>query len=148
MPLQCYVKYDDAKLGGMKMSVSSFRLKRGYMATIAQQENGMGESRNYIAQDSDVEVDELPAGLDKNVRYIRIFPWWWTSKKGIAGDIWQKFNLGWYYNWNISANSSPELEYVPIRQNAYWPNLDQDWKARRQPTFLATTSLTTKTRQT
>jgi hypothetical protein len=130
MPLQCYVKYDDAKLGAMKMAVSSFRLKRGYMATIAQEENGTGISKNYVAQDSDVEVDELPPGLEKNVRFIRIFPWRWVSKKGIAGDIWQKFNLGWYYNWNISTNSSPEVEYVPIRQNAYWPDLNQDWKAR------------------
>jgi hypothetical protein len=130
MPLQCHVEYDNAKLGTMKMAISSFRLKRGYMATIAQEENGIGISRNYVAQDGDVEVNELPGGLDKNVRFIRIFPWRWVSKKGIAGDIWQKFNPGWYYNWNIANNSSPELEYVPIRQNAWWPDLKQDWKAR------------------
>lgn len=129
MPLQCYVKYDDAHLGAMKMAISSFRLKRGYMATIAQNENGTGVSRNYVAQDSDVEVDELPAELDKNIRFIRIFPWRWVSKKGVAGDIWQKLNVGWYYDWNICRQSTPDLQYVPIRQNRYWPDLNQDWKA-------------------
>jgi len=125
--LQCYVKYDDARLGGMKMR--SFRLKRGYMATIARQENGTGISVNYVAQDHDVEIDQLPDGLAGNVSFVRIFPWRWVSKKGVAGDIWQNLNVGWYYNWNISKTSTPDVEYVPIKQNRYWPGLDRDWKA-------------------
>ncbi len=130
MPLQCYTKYDDASLGAMKRSISSFRLKRGYMATIAQEENGTGISKNYVAQDSDIQISSLPAGLDRNIRFIRIFPWQWVSKKGIAGGIWQNFNVGWYYDWSIDANSRPDLEYVPIRQARWWPGLDQDWRAR------------------
>ena len=129
MPLQCYVKYDDASLGAIK-SIGSFRLKRGYMATIAQQENGTGVSRNYVAQDHDLEVKTLPAELDGKIRFVRIFPWRWVSKKGVAGGIWQHLNVGWYYDWNISHDSSLDLEYVPIKQKRGWPGLRQDWKAR------------------
>jgi len=130
MPLQLYVKYNDARLGTMKMAIRSFLLKRGYMATIAQQENGAGLSMNYVAQDTDVEIDDLPNGLDASIRFVRIFPWRWVTKKGFAGDIWQNLNVGWYYNWNLNKSSTPDIEYVPIRQNMWWPNLDQDWQAR------------------
>jgi len=130
MSLRCYVKYDIDKLGAMKAAIRSFRLKRGYMATVAQNEDGTGFSKNYVAQDRDVVVNELPAGLAGNVAFVRIFPWRWTAKKGVAGGIWQGLNVGWYYNWNISDNSTPELEYVPIAQKLYWPGLDQDWQAR------------------
>ena len=130
MPLQCYVNYDDASLGRMKTAIGSFRLKRGYMATIAQQENGTGVSRNYVAQDHDLEVKTLPPELDGKIRFVRIFPWRWVSKKGVAGGIWQNLNVGWYYDWNISHDSSLDLEYVPIKQKRGWPGLQQDWKAR------------------
>lgn len=125
-PLKCHIAYDDAKLG----SIRSFILKRGYMATIAQQENGTGVSRNYVAQDHDLVVPELPKGLDSEVRFVRIFPWRWVSKKGVAGNIWKNLNVGWFYNWNINGNSSLDLEYVPIRQNRHWPGLTQDWKKK------------------
>lgn len=137
MPLKSYIKYDDASLGTMKMAISSFRLKRGYEATIAQNENGTGVSRNYVAQDHDIEVNELPPELDRGIRFIRIFPWRWVSKKGVAGGIWQKLNVGWYYNWNIGDKSSLDLEYVPIAQKRGWPNLNQDWKARGSTNLLA-----------
>ncbi len=130
MPLQCYVKYDDASLGTMKGAIRSFLLKRGYMATVAQEENGTGLSVNYVAQDHDIEIDTLPAGLDRSIRFVRIFPWRWVAKKGVAGDIWQHLNVGWYYNWGLNRFSTLDIEYVPIRQNMYWPNLDQDWAAR------------------
>jgi len=130
MPLTCYTKYDDASLGSMKGAIGSFKLKRGYMATIAQNENGTGISKNYVAQDKDLEVSSLPAGLDKGVRFIRVFPWRWTSKKGVAGGIWQNLNVDWFYDWNIGANSSLDLEYVPIKQKRYWPGLNQDWKRK------------------
>ncbi len=130
MPLQCYIKYDEASLGAVQSAVSSFRLKRGYMATIAQEENGTGVSKNYVAQDRDLEVKDLPAELDGHVRFVRVFPWRWVSKKGVAGGIWQNLNVGWYYNWGIGEKSSPDLEYVAIRQNGRGPSLEQDWKVK------------------
>lgn len=111
-------------------SPSSFILKRGYMATLAKNSDGTGFSKNYVAQDHDIVVNKLPKELVGAVGFIRVFPWRWTSKKGICGDIGGNLDLGWYYNWNLNQNSSLDLEYVPIKQKQYWPGLDQDWKAR------------------
>lgn len=130
MPLQAHVSYDDSKLGKMKGIISSLHIKRGYSVTIASKENGSGISRNYVAQDHDLVIEDLPPGLDNEVRFIRIFPWRWVNKKGIAGAIAKNLNVAWFYDWNISTNSSPDLEYVPIRQNRWWPGLNQNWKTR------------------
>jgi hypothetical protein len=130
MELKCHVKYGDGQLGGMKSSISSFVLKRGYTATIARNENGTGPGRNYVAQDHDVEIRDLPKDLDDGIRFVRIFPWRWVGKKGIAGGIHAKLNVGWFYDWNIGAKSTPDLEYVAIKQNRWWPGLNQDWKAK------------------
>jgi hypothetical protein len=132
--LQCYVRYGGASSNS---AVRSFKLKRGYMATLAQNANGTGASRNVVAQDFDLEVANLPAALDGNVHFIRVFPWRWVAKKGVAGDIFQNLNVGWYYDWNISHNSTPDLEYVPIKQTRYWPDLArQDWQKRGSDTLL------------
>jgi hypothetical protein len=128
--LNSYAEYDVRSLGPMATNIASFKLKRGYTATFAQQENGTGISRNYVAQDGDLEVGLLPSSLENNIRYVRVFPWRWTSKKGIAGNIESGLNLQWLYNWNLDRNSPLDWEYVPIRQVRYWPSLDQDWKVR------------------
>ena len=128
--LKQYTAYNDIALGGMKMAVSSFKLKRGYTATIAQNENGTGISKNYVAQDGDIEVGVLPSTLDNQVRFIRIFPWRWVGKKGFAGNIWQNLRPLWFYNWNLDQTSSLDVEYVPIRQVRYWPDMNQDWHYR------------------
>ena len=127
MPVRCHA--DESVLDGME-AVRSFRLKRGYMATLARNKDGTGPSRNFVAQDHDIEITRMPAGLDQGVGFLRVFPWRWTSKKGVAGAIWQDLNVGWFYDWNISTHSTPDIEYVPIRQNRWWPGLNQDWKAR------------------
>lgn len=128
--LECHVAYDGERFGGSGGPVRSFVLRRGYMATLAVNADGTGHSRNYVAQDHDVVVPALPKEFGGEVRFVRVFPWRWTSKKGIAGGIWQDLNLGWFYDWNIGADSSPDLEYVPIKQKRWWPGLDQDWKAK------------------
>ncbi len=128
--LNSYVEYESASLGTMATAIGSFKLKRGYTATFAQQENGTGISRNYVAQDGDLEVGLLPAALENNIRYVRVFPWRWVGKKGIAGNIESGLNIDWLYNWNLDRNSPLDWEYTPIRQVRYWPSLDQDWKTR------------------
>ena len=130
MPLQCYTKYGAEKLGEMVDAASSFVLKRGYTATLAENEDGTGVSRNYVAQDHDLVFEKMPEGLDAGVRFVRVFPWRWTSKKGIAGGIHGNLNVAWFYDWNIGASSTPDLEYVAIKQKQYWPGMDQDWKAK------------------
>ncbi len=130
MPLSQYTAYAGAVLGPMSGTISSFKLMRGYMATMAENENGAGASQCYVAQEADLEVSLLPPSLDDRIRFVRIFPWRWVSKKGIAGNIWQNLNVGWFYNWNLNQNSSRDVEYVAIRQSRWWPGLNQDWRAR------------------
>jgi hypothetical protein len=128
--LNQYVNYDDASLGSMANAIRSFKLKRGYMATFAVNENGTGASRCYIAQDGDIELGRPPASLESTVSFVRVFAWRWASKKGIAGNIEQYLNIRWLYNWSLDRNSPLNWEYVPIRQTRWWPGLGQDWKAR------------------
>lgn len=124
---QAVGKKELSKLSG---PVRSFVLKRGYTATLAQNGDGTGFSRNYVAQDHDLVITSLPKEFDSKVNFIRVFPWQWTTKKGIAGGIHQNLALGWFYDWNITKNSTPDLEYVGIKQKQYWPSLQQDWKKR------------------
>lgn len=124
-----HVAYSDANFG-LANRVTSLRLKRGYTVTLAQNANGSGVSRNYVAQDGDLQVPLLPSDLDDTVSFIRVFPWRWTTKKGIGGNIESGLQTGWGYNWNIDRNSSLDWEYVPIRQSRWWPNLGQNWQSR------------------
>ena len=65
-------------------NISSFKLKRGYQAVFAQSADGANYSKCYVAQDGDLEIGVLPATLDKQVQFIYVTPWRWTSKKGIC----------------------------------------------------------------
>ena len=128
--LGCYTKYDRKSLPGEGAAISSFVLKRGHTATLAENEDGTGASRNWVAQDHDVVVDRLPKELAGKVSFVRVFPWRWTEKKGIAGGLHEDLRVGWFYDWNIGQRSSPDIEYVAIRQNRHWPGMDQDWKQK------------------
>lgn len=127
--LSQYTPYSDSSLP-LNNAIRSFKLRRGYTATFAQNGDGTGSSRNFVAQDGDLEVSHMPVGLDNAVSFVRIFPWRWTAKKGIAGNIPGNLNVRWYYNWNIDQNSTLDWEYVPIRQNRWWPTLGQNWQTR------------------
>lgn len=132
-----WVYYKGTALGAFNANIRSFKLKRGYAVTLAQFEDGTGTSRNYVAQDGDLEVSILPTDFDDSVRFVYIVPWRWTSKKGIASDPGiPLINVRWWYNWNIDQNSSRDFEYVAIRQNQFWPPLDQNWQSRGVNTLL------------
>jgi hypothetical protein len=128
--LSSYVAYNNARLGTMAAGIGSFKLKRGYMATLAQQENGTGISRVYIAQDGDLEVGRLPVELENAIRFVRVFPWRWVAKKGVAGNIYSPVKAQWWYNWNLDRTSPLDVEYVAIRQTRWWPGLGEDWQYR------------------
>ena len=113
-------------------NVSSFKLKRGYQAVLAQSANGANYSKCYVAQDGDLEVGVLPATLDKQVQFIYVTSWRWISKKGIcpvATSAPGPLNTLWWYDWDINSSSSRDLEYVAIRQQPYWPSLSQNWQS-------------------
>jgi hypothetical protein len=121
--LGTYAGYNNQSLGVFSDNIRSFILKRGYTATFASNENGTGTSRNFVAQDSDLEVSFMPAGLDGTVSFVRVYPWRWVSKKGSCDVDPVALNARWHYNWNNSQNSARNWEYVPIKQQPNWPGL-------------------------
>ncbi len=126
-----YTYYTGSGLGALNSNIRSFKLKRGYAVTFAEWENGSGLSVNYVAQDGDLDMSVLPAQMAGRVRFVYVVPWRWSSKKGVAGDPGiSQLNVQWWYNWNLNQNSTRDLEYVPIRQNRWWPSLSQDWRSR------------------
>jgi autotransporter-associated beta strand protein len=112
-----------ATLGGMQGAISSFRLARGYMATFATAANGSGVSKVYVAQDHDLDISYLPAELDNAVQFVRVIPWRWVAKKGASDLSADVLDAAWKYNWNNNLESTLDWEYVPIRQQRYWPGL-------------------------
>lgn len=117
-----YTYYNSAtSLGALNLDLSSFKLKRGYMATFSTQTNGTGPSQIYIAQDADLEIGRLPSTLDNKIRYVRVLPWRWVSKKGACDVGPTTLNASWHYNWDNNQNSPLDWEYVPIRQQRWWP---------------------------
>ncbi|MDO8965432.1 glycosyl hydrolase [Algoriphagus sp.] len=98
-------------------SVQSFVLKRGFMATFANNPDGTGKSKVYIASEKDMEVEALPAALQGNVSFIRVVPWNWVTKKG-TGFKYPQIDAGWFYNWNLNGNPEPNYDYVPMAWGA------------------------------
>ncbi|MFM2294196.1 MAG: hypothetical protein RLZZ350_609 [Verrucomicrobiota bacterium] len=115
-----YTYYTDTGLGAFNRNVSSFKLKRGYACTFAQNADGTGISQNYVAQDGDLEIGALPATLNRNSSFIRVVPWRWTSKKGWAGALQNLVNPYWSYDWDNSTASGADAEYVPMRHDLNW----------------------------
>ena len=114
-------------LGALENKIRSFRLKRGYMATLANNTDGTGYSRVFIADDADIEVPMISSLLDKTVSFIRVMPWEYVTKKGWCGtgsgggpDA-EMVNGTWWYSWSADQNSRTNQEYVPIKQNLGWP---------------------------
>jgi autotransporter-associated beta strand protein len=113
-----YTYYNStAALGAMYRNISSFILKRGYMATFAQNMDGTGVSQVYVAQDSDLTVGVTATNLDHQCSFVRVFPWRYTAKKGWGGsdgatDITAPL---WWYDWGNSASATADREYIPIK---------------------------------
>lgn len=101
---------------GMNNNIGSFKLKRGFMATMAVNDNGTGKSRVFIASESDLTVNTLDVALQGNVSFIRVVPWNWVTKKGTG--FYYDLNAGWYYNWNLNGNPQPNTDYVPMAWGA------------------------------
>ncbi|MBP8777271.1 MAG: hypothetical protein KBH23_04730 [Bacteroidaceae bacterium] len=118
--------------------IHSLKLKRGYMATLANNPDGMGYSRVFIADKEDLELSELPDLLDGKVSFIRVFKWQYVSKKGWVGSVdsgqpdglkyveeqCDKTNSTWYYNWSGSVSWSHN-------PNTTAPNYDQEFSPEK-----------------
>jgi len=99
--------------GSFNNKTASFRLRRGFMVTLADIADGTGLSKNYIASEKDLNISELPPNLQGNISFIRVLPWNWVSKKGIGGNV-TGLNETWHYNWANTGNSSLQRENVPM----------------------------------
>ena len=107
--------------------IRSFKLKRGYMVTFATGTSGWGYSRCFIADTEDLELAELPHVLDGRISSYRIFPWYYTSKKGLAstGNKAENTAVGstWCYDWGEgNATLLPDREWVPNHIYEDWPS--------------------------
>lgn len=110
-------------LGDFDNNVKSFKLKRGFSAALANNNDGTGFSKYFIASDEDLEVATMPDGL-VFVSFIRAFKWEWTSKKGTANLT--SANPTIIYNWSAGGDTnSTNTEFVPIRQNGGWPSFTE-----------------------
>ena len=107
------VYLDESIPNGLNNDISSFILKKGYMATFAENNDGTGNSKVFIASEEDIIIDELSEYLNNKISFIRVLPWNWVSKKGTAGDI-QYMNNDWFYKWSNNGDSGLEREYTPM----------------------------------
>ncbi len=117
--------YLSANLGSMDNNIQSFRLKKGYMATFAENDNGTGASRVYIASEGDVVVNAMPSELSNNVSMIAVRPWNWVAKKSWRGGTEgtsgaDRFGTTSRYDYNNDGWSTENVEYVPMRHNKWW----------------------------
>lgn len=106
-------------------NMESFVLKKGYMVTLAITEDGTGKSKNYVASEEDLIINELPNYLINDVSFIRVIPWNWVTKKGIGGNT-IGLNNGWFYKWNNDGVSTVDAEYAPMSWGAGGANDDAD----------------------
>lgn len=121
------------ELGAASNTFRSFKLKRGYMATLASGSNGSGYSRVYVADHSDIEVPVLPNSLHRRITSVHIKKWNYVSKKGwcsttsnaaIATEN-KKMRSTWFYTWSADRSTTYDTEYIPIKQHLYWPSNSQ-----------------------
>ena len=116
-------------LGEWDNKIRSFKLRRGFMATLANNANGTGFSKVFIADDADLEVPVLPEGMERFVSFVRCFKWEWVSKKGRAGNPGvgdaNKLNVTEYYNWSadrMGGDPQLDVEFSPQFHHAGWPS--------------------------
>jgi hypothetical protein len=114
------------KLGEMDNAARSFKLKRGYACILANNADGTGYSRYFVADQEDLNVTDIPALLRGKVSFVRVFVWDWPSKRGFCdtkgtakGD---KLNSTWYYSWGAGYQSTPNQQYVPGKEQKSWPS--------------------------
>lgn len=106
-------------------TMTSFMLRRGYMATLATGTSGNGYSRVYVADHADLKIT-LPKALTKRVTSVNVKNWQYLSKKG-WGNLGGKsgadqLRATWFWTWSADNSSTADLEYVPCQQHRYWPS--------------------------
>jgi Glycosyl hydrolase catalytic core/Secretion system C-terminal sorting domain len=121
--LQRTVYVNTSVPGGLNNLIKSISLNQGYMATLAENADGSGESFCYVAVTSNLTVN-LALELQNKVSFIRVLPLPTTpvKKKGAgAGDNAERdaLNASWFYDWGRDDVSTATKEYAPMMWGAY-----------------------------
>lgn len=122
-PVEKYTIYEGSAIPVGDDQLKSIFLKRGHMMTVAENADGTGASKVFIATDYHVNV-VLPQELLGKVSYIRVLPWYYSCKKGLGGfpPLLASTGVKWYYDWGLDKESSDELEYVCMAWGGYATN--------------------------
>ena len=102
----------------MNNNIHSFLLRRGYMATMAVDEDGTGKSKVFIASEEDLVINTLPNILLNGISFIRVIPWNWVSKRGMCTTGENTISESWFYDWGSNDSSSLLVEYTPMSWGA------------------------------
>ena len=117
--------------GTWNNSIQSIRLKRGYMATLANHADGTGYSHCYIADSEDIEID-LRKEQAGRTTMLRVFKWNWPTKKGCSDardeNMMNTCKATWYYDWGAGRTQRTNHEYVPQRHHEAGESNGQGWK--------------------
>jgi hypothetical protein len=113
---EIYVGYYNGDLGVYDDWAASFTLDKGYMVTFAENINGTGFSKVYVASEEDLRIN-LTDDLYKKISFIRVGPWRDTLKKGSSGkdssnDVTLALKSSWFYDWGNGDTDIEGNEYV------------------------------------
>ena len=108
--------YYNGDLGVFDNKTVSFKLDKGYMLCVAQDINGAGVSKIYVASETDLAIN-LPSELQKSISFIRVGPWRDVKKKGASGksstnDVALALKASWFYDWGNDDANIGDCEYV------------------------------------
>lgn len=122
--------------------IRSFKLKRGYMVTMANNIDGSGYSHCFIANSEDRLVDLTQEGNGKGafladkVGFFRIFRWQWPGKLGMSDarddQLINLTNASWFYDWGAGNSLRDNAEYVPQRHHEAGQSNGQGYKGAWQ----------------
>ncbi len=96
-------------------ALTGFMLRRGFMMTLAENHDGTGASKVYMATETDLKVD-LDDELASKVSFLRVVPWNYVCKRGCGGNFSMKEAVGatWFYSWSIKFESTNSMDYTPM----------------------------------
>lgn len=102
-------------------NIKSISLNVGFMATLAENEDGSGERFTYMATQSNIRVN-LALVLQNKVSFIRVLklPTTPIKKKGSCNtnnNNTADLNVSWFYDWGFNDFSTPTREFVPMSWN-------------------------------
>jgi hypothetical protein len=103
---------------GLNNNIESIFLSQGFMATLAENEDGTGERFTYMANNSNLNVN-LAFVLQNKVSFIRVSKLHSVAvKKKGSGNTNNAYttdlNASWFYDWGPFDVSTPTREFVPM----------------------------------